>query len=72
LYTKPQQKKGTAMALKEVNLKPNTMKSYHPSINSGQVSKNEVKAALKKTKKENAQDEISKSASNKTSITFKF
>jgi Cu/Ag efflux pump CusA len=60
-----QQKKATAMALKEVNLKPNTMKSYG-------ISKNEAKAALKKTKKENAQDEISKSASNKTSITFKF
>jgi hypothetical protein len=39
------------------------MKSYG-------ISKNEAKAAIQK--KENASDKISKSASNKTSITFKF
>ncbi|WP_340203251.1 hypothetical protein [Ascidiimonas sp. W6] len=37
------------------------MKSYHLSINSGQVSKNEAKAPLKKQKRENALDKISKS-----------
>ena len=46
------------------------MKSHDPSINSGQASKNEAKAALKKTKKENASDKISKSAFHQT-ILFK-
>jgi primosomal replication protein N len=54
-------KKGNSDGAGGSKSKRNTMKSYHPSINSGQVSKNEVKAALKKQKKENAQDEISKS-----------
>jgi hypothetical protein len=47
-------KKGNSDGSGGSKSKRNTMKSY-------QILKNEVKAALKKQKKENAQDEISKS-----------